>query len=86
MHWQESPPVHISVAALLRAWGAKPAQRTQAPQTPADPSQPTTSAMEAVAALLGPPAHPFRPPCRMQAPALPPSDLPPEPPHESPHP
>jgi hypothetical protein len=76
LHWQDSPPVHISVAALLRSWGAKPAQRAAAPPASPDSSQPTTSAMEAVAALLGPPAHPFRPPCRMQAPALPPTEGP----------
>jgi hypothetical protein len=76
LHWQDSPPVHISLAALLRSLGAKPAQRALAPQTPADTSQPATSAIEAVAALLGPPDRPFRPPCRMQSPAPDPDPTP----------
>jgi hypothetical protein len=54
--------VHISVASALRgmAGGRGAGSRT------ATGGQASQSAMEAVASLLGPPQHKFRPPCRMQ--------------------
>ena len=68
MYWREHPPVHISVSAALRAWGGKPSSRSVTARSQANEGAGGTSAMEAVAAILGPPVHKFRPPCRMLQP------------------
>jgi hypothetical protein len=63
--------VHISLGALLRAWGGQPAgssASTSASRSATDPAG-DASAMEGIAAVLGPPDRPFRPPCRMLTPA-----------------
>lgn len=71
LYWQDHPPVHISVGALLRAWGGKPGKappRAVAARSAPVPGTGSPAPMEAVAALLGPPRHKFRPPCRMVPP------------------
>jgi hypothetical protein len=67
-YWQDHPPLHVSAAALLRAWGGKATPRPPAPRAASSEGDPRAGAMEGIAAVLGPPTHKFRPPCRMLEP------------------
>lgn len=60
-YWRRRPPVHIAVSAYL-GYG-KGGGSSTAPASPN--SGEGATAMEAVAALLGPPTEKFRPPARM---------------------
>jgi hypothetical protein len=63
-YWAKHPPVHISVAALLRGFSGKAGKGGQPDTGPAD-----------VAEALGPPQQAFRAPVRMQT-SAPPADQP----------
>lgn len=69
-YWADHPPAHVSLAAVLRAWGGKAggkaSNRPVAARSPSAAATAQASAMEGVAAVLGPPTQKFRPPCRMQ--------------------
>lgn len=62
------------LAALARAWGGgsrtAATRRAVAPPASAAGSATAPSAMEGLAAVLGPPTQRYRPPCRMLNPAV----------------
>ena len=75
-YWRQYPPTHVTLGALARSLTGN-TRTTAAPtrRAPDGDKPATTNGMEGLAAVLGPPTHKFRPPCRMQTPA-PPADNP----------
>jgi hypothetical protein len=67
-YWGRHPPVHVTVAALARGLGGGSSTRPSSGRRAAasDRDSDGSADIGGLAAVFGPPVHPFRPPCRMQ--------------------
>jgi hypothetical protein len=67
LYWQDYPPPHVTLMAALGVHKASARRASAGARSLSDDGQGggSQSAMEAVAAVLGPPVGKFRPPCRM---------------------
>ncbi|MEY2891169.1 MAG: hypothetical protein RJA98_1077 [Pseudomonadota bacterium] len=67
LYWQEHPPVHLTLRALVGALGGGGGGASaKSPRAAASSGTDPAQQMAQLAGMFGPPTHKFRPPCRMQ--------------------